>query len=221
MRTGPISTPAPLGSGLSRARVWLAIVVGMVTAGSAACNTEHSTKPSGGNSIAKVRRILIISNVAVSLEPVFAHSFEHSMISALQSNGVEAVVVTVTSPPGRHDSPQDLLPEKFAPDATMRLTVKPIYRTRVDGYPAIVGTDFEASLIDATSEKKTWHSTGKVDYIKIFPRGYSASSGIRKDFAWHTTAAIVRKFVTEVNGQKPASIYTNTEARQRHGQRVD
>ncbi len=221
MRTGPIGTPAPLGSGLSPACVWLTMLVGIATAGSAGCNAERSTEPTSGNSIAKVTRILVISNVAMSLEPVFAHSFEHSMISALQSNGVETVVLTVTSPGRRATANHAKEAEKFAPDATMRITVKPIYRTRVDGYPAIVGTDFEASLIDTTSEKRTWHATGKVDYIMIFRRGYNASPGIRKEFAWHTTAAIVRKFIAEVNGQKPAPIYTVTEARQRHGQRVD
>ena len=120
-----------------------------------------------------------------------------------------------------HDSPQHLIPEKFAPDATMRIAVKPLHRTRVDGYPAIVGTDFEASLFDPTSEKRTWHTTGKVDYIITFRPGFIAGDGIRKEFAWHTTAAIVRKFVMEVNGQKLAPIYTFIEAKQRHGQRVD
>ena len=103
----------------------------------------------------------------------------------------------------------------------MRITVRPIYRTRVDGYPAIVGTDFEASLFDPTTEERTWQTSGKVDYIKRFRRGFIAHDGIRKEFAWNTTAAIVRKFVTEVNGQKPAPIYTVTEARLRHKQRVD
>lgn len=221
MKTGSIGTPAPLGSGLSLARVRLTVLVGIATAGLAACNAGRSTEPTSGNSFAKVRRILVVSNVAISLEPVFAHSFEHSIISALQSNGVEAVVVTVTSPVSDAVANHAREAEKFAPDAKMRITVRPIYRTRIDGYPAIVGTEFEVSLIDPTSEKRTWHATGKVNYIKMFGLHYRASPGIRKEFAWHTTAAVVRKFVTEVNGQDPAPIHTVTEARQRHGQRVD
>ena len=221
MQTERIGTPAPLGSGLFLARVWLTILVGIATAGSAGCNAARSREPTRGNSFAQVRRILVISIVAVSLEPVFAHSFEYSMISALQSNGVEAVVVTVTSPVSDVVANHAKEAKKSARDGTMRITVKPLYRTRVDGYPAIVGTDFEASLIDPTTEKRTWHATGKVDYIKTFGPRYRASDGIRKEFAWTTTAEIVRKFVAEVNGQKPAPVYTVTEARQRHGQRVD
>ena len=168
----------------------------------------------------KVERIFVIAKVEERLKPVFAHSFEHSMISAFQSNGVDAIV-TVTSP--ESDSLKDYgkEAETFAPDATMRININPLYRTRDDGYQAIVGTDFEASLIDTATEKRVWHATGKVDYIKMFRPHYRASEGIRKEFAWHTTAAIVRAFIAEVNGQKPTPIYTVTEDRQRHGQRVD
>lgn len=168
----------------------------------------------------KVERIFVIAEVEERLKPVFAHSFEHSMISAFQSNGVDAIV-TVTSP--ESDSLKDYgkEAETFAPDATMRININPLYRTRDDGYQAIVGTDFEASLIDTATEKRVWHATGKVDYIKMFRPHYRASEGIRKEFAWHTTAAIVRAFLAEVNGQKPTPIYTVTEDRQRHGQRVD
>jgi hypothetical protein len=168
----------------------------------------------------KVERILVIVKVEERLQSVFAHSFEHSLISAFESNGVDAIV-TVTSP-----EPDSLIDngkeaETFAPDATLRIDINPLYRPREDGYQAIVGTDFEASLIDAATEKRVWHATGKVDYIKMFRPQYRASEGIRKEFAWHTTAAIVRAFIAEVNGQKPAPIYTVTEDRQRHGQRVD
>jgi len=168
----------------------------------------------------KVERIFVIAKVEERLKPVFAHSFEHSMISAFQSNGVDAIV-TVTSP--ESDSLKDYGKdaEAFAPDATMRININPLYRTRDDGYQAIVGTDFEVSLIDTATEKRVWHATGKVDYIRMFGPHYRAHEGIRKEFAWHTTAAIVRAFIAEVNGQKPAPIYTVTEARQRHGQRVD
>lgn len=168
----------------------------------------------------KVERIFVIVEVEERLKPVFAHSFEHSMISAFQSNGVDAIV-TVTSP--ESDSLKDYgkEAETFAPDATMRININPLYRTRDDGYQAIVGTDFEVSLIDTATEKRVWHTTGKVDYIKMFRPHYRAHEGIRKEFAWNTTAAIVRAFIAEVNGQKPMPIYTVTEDRQRHGQRVD
>jgi len=168
----------------------------------------------------KVERIFVIAKVEERLKPVFAHSFEHSMISAFQSNGVDAIV-TVTSPESDSLTDYGKEAETFAPDATMRININPIYRTRDDGYQAIVGTDFEASLIDMATEKRVWHATGKVDYIKMFGRHYRASEGIRKEFAWTTTAAIVRAFIAEVNGQKPAPIYTVTEDRQRHGQRAD
>lgn len=168
----------------------------------------------------KVGRIFVIAKVEERLKHVFAHSFEHSMISAFQSNGVDAIV-TVTSPESDSLTDYGKEAEMFAPDATMRININPIYRTRDDGYQAIVGTDFEASLIDMATDKRVWHATGKVDYIKMFGRHYRASEGIRKEFAWHTTAAIVRAFIAEVNGQKPAPIYTDTEDRQRHGQRVD
>ena len=167
-----------------------------------------------------VERILVIAKVEERLIPVFAHSFEHSMISALQSNGVDAIV-TVTSPEPDSLTDYGKQAETFAPDATMRININPIYRTRDDGYQAIVGTDFEASLIDMATEKRVWHATGKVDYMIMVRRNYRAGEGIRKEFAWCTTAAIVRAFIAEVNGQKPAPIYTNTRERQRHGQRVD
>jgi len=168
----------------------------------------------------KVKRIFVIAKVEERLKPVFAHSFEHSMISAFQSNGVDAIV-TVTSP--ESDSLKDYgkEAETFAPDATMRININPLYRTRDDGYQAIVGTDFEVSLIDTTTEKRVWHATGKVDYIRMFGPDYTAHEGIRKEFAWHTTAAIVRAFIAEVNGQKSVPIYTVTSERRFHGQRVD
>ena len=55
----------------------------------------------------------------------------------------------------------------------------------------------------------------------MFRSYYRAVEGIRKEFAWATTSAIARAFIDEVNSQKPALIYTVTEDRQRHGQRVD
>jgi len=168
----------------------------------------------------KIQRIFIIAMVEEHLKSVFAHSFEHSMTSAFQSNSVDAIVKVIFP---ESDSLTDYgkEAETFAPDATMHIEINPLYRTRDDGYQAIVGTDFEASLIDMATQTRVWYATGKVDYIKHFTSYYIAHEGIRKEFAWNTTAAIVRAFIAEVNGQKPAPIYTQTEVRQRHGQRVD
>ena len=166
-------------------------------------------------------RIFVIYNVVEPLMPVFAHSFEHSLISALASNGTEAMAVTATSPESDRVTDHSKEAETFAPDATMRINIKPIYRRRTDGYQAIVGTDFEVSLIDAATEKKVWHATGKVDYIIMFGPHYRASGGTRKEFAFSTTEAIVSVFASEVNGQEPARIHTVIEARQEYGQRVD
>jgi hypothetical protein len=169
----------------------------------------------------KVKRIFVIAKVEERLKPVFAHSFEHSLISAFQSNGVDASVVMVKSPESDRATDHSKEAETFAPDGTMLISIKPIYRTRDNGYQAIIGTDFDVNLIDTATEKSVWHATGKVDYIRSFGPRYSAHEGIRKEFAWHTTAAIVKEFIAEVNGQKPMPIYTVTEVRQSHGQRVD
>jgi hypothetical protein len=170
--------------------------------------------------VKKVQRIFVIATVEEHLKSVFAHSFEHSIASAFQSNGVDAIV-TVAFPESDSLTDYNKEDETFTPDATMRININPLYRARDDGYQAIVGTDFEASLIDMATQKKVWHATGKVDYIVMFGRNYTATPDIRKEFAWNTTAAIVRAFIEEVNGQKPEPIYTVTESRERHGQRVD
>ena len=168
----------------------------------------------------KVERIFVIVKVEERLQSVFAHSFEHSLISAFESNGVDAII-TAASPESDSLMDDGKEAETFAPDATLRIDINPLYRPREDGYQAIVGTDFEASLIDAATGKRVWHATGKVDYIKVFGPQYIAHEGIRKQFAWFTTAAIVRAFIAEINGQKSARIYRDTGARERHGQRVD
>ena len=168
----------------------------------------------------KIERIMIIARVDESLQPVFLHSFEHSMVSAFQANDVDAMFKPASAEPG---SPMDYAGETatFEPDATMRITVNPLYRQRQDGYQAIVGTDFEASLINMASGDVAWSATGKVDYIQLFGPRYTAHEGIRKEFAWHTTAAIVRALMADVYGRKSAPVYTVTEDRQVHGQRVD
>ena len=148
------------------------------------------------------------------------HSFKHSLISAFESNGVKTIV-KFTAEESENLAHYGSEAETFAPDATMRINLDPLYRTRKDGYQAIVGTVFEVSLINMATGEMVWHATGKVDYIQMFDRGYTAHEGIRKEFAWHTTAAIVRAFVADATGQKSAPIYTVTEDRQLYGQRTD
>ena len=169
----------------------------------------------------KVGRIFVISKVEEPLIPVFAHSLEHSLISAFQSNGVDASVVMVKSPESDSVTDYSREAETFAPDATMRINIKPIYRARADGYQAIVGTDFDVSLIDTATEKRVWHATGKVDYIRMFGPNYRAGEGIRKQFAFSTTEAIVSVFAAEVNGLEPARVLIEIGDREKHGQRID
>ena len=110
------------------------------------------------------------------------------------------------------------------PGLELSISVQPLYRTHRDGYEALVGTVFEATLADLASGEEAWRLSGTVDYIadQFFERhGFRAHEGIIKEFAWHTTAAIVRTFMVDVAGQESVPIYTDTEARQRHGQRVD
>ena len=159
----------------------------------------------------KAKRILVTYDVHKRLVDVFAHSFEHSLISAFKSNGTEAVIVKPESPKA----------DGFAPDATMHIDIQPLYRERKDGYQAIVGTIFEVSLTEPATGKKVWEETGRVDYIRMFGANYTAHEGIRKEFAWHTTEAIVSVFAAEINAQEPARIYTVTESREKHGQRTD
>ncbi len=80
---------------------------------------------------------------------------------------------------------------------------------------------FDVSLIDTATEKSVWHATGKVNYIRSFGPKYSAVEGIRKEFAFNTTNAIVSVIAAEVSGLEPARIHTGVEDRQRYGQRVD
>jgi len=159
----------------------------------------------------KAERILVTYDVHERLIDVFAHSFEHSLLSTFKSNGTEAVIVTNESPKA----------EGFEADAAMHIDIQPLYRERKDGYQAIVGTNFEVSLIETATGKELWRETGKVDYIRMFRERYTAHEGIRKEFAWHTTEAVACAFEAEVNGHQPASVYTVTEDRQEHGQRVD
>jgi phosphopantetheine adenylyltransferase len=163
----------------------------------------------------KIERIFIVASVEEHLIDVFAHSFEHSMVSALQENGVEAVFKFA-------DHEQEAEPSSV--DATMRIDIKPLYLAQEDGYQAIVGTEYEVTVIHTATGKQVWHATGKVDYLRskyTKKPGYSPGGGIRKEFAWHATAAIAWTFISEVNGQKPTSMYTATGGREYHGQRID
>ena len=163
----------------------------------------------------QIERVFIVANVEEQLIDVFAHSFEHSMVSALQENGVDAAF-RVADHATEADTSEG--------DATMRIGIKPLYRTQEDGYQVIVGTEFEVTVIHTATGKQVWHATGKVDYLKSKRTkrpGDTPGEGIRKEFAWHTTEAIARTFISEVNGRKPKPMYSATGGREYHGQRID
>ena len=168
----------------------------------------------------KVDKIFVIARIQKRLEHIFMHSLKHSLKSGFESNGVKSIVKLM--PRDSDDFAKfDGELEEFSPDAVMNIDLDPLYRKRRDGYQAVVGTDFKASVINKASEEMAWQATGKVNYIKMFGSRYTAHEGIRKEFAWHTTAAIVRRFVLDVNGHKSAPIYTITEDRQLYKQRTD
>ena len=171
----------------------------------------------------KVDKIFVITRLQKQLMHIFMHSFKHSLVSGFESNGVKAIVKLM--PRDSNDFAQfESELERFLPDAVMYIDLDPLYSTRKDGQQAVVGTDFAVSVINRASEAAVWQAKGKVDYIqdRYFNRGsYTAHEGIRKEFAWHTTAAIVRTFMPDVNGHPSAPIYTVTEDRQLHGQRTD
>ncbi len=167
----------------------------------------------------EIRRIYVTAEVEEALMPIFWRSFEHSLVSAFESNGVDTTLELIREVDGSAGTVEDI--ETSSSDATMHISIDALYRSHRDGYEAIIGTDFEVTLTDAKSGEKAWHLSGKVDYIaeRFFNRpGWTAHEGIRKEFAWSTTAAIVRTFMVDVNGQQSAPIYTVTEERVRHGQ---
>jgi hypothetical protein len=170
----------------------------------------------------EIRRVYVTAEVEEALMPVFWPSFEHSLVSAFESNGVDTTFELIREVDGSVGTDENI----GAPssDATMHISIEALYRTHTDGYEAIVGTVFEVALTDAKTGERAWHLSGKVDYIaeKSFKRpGWRAHEGIRMEFAWNTTAAIVRTFMFDIKGQRSAPIYTVTEARNRHGQRAD
>jgi hypothetical protein len=169
----------------------------------------------------EIHRVYVTAEVEEALMPVFWRSFEHSLVSAFASNDVDATLELIREADGSA-STDDV--EASSSDATMHISIDTLYRTHRDGYEAIVGTVFEVTLTDAKTGEKAWHLSGKVDYIAdaFFKRhGYTASEGVRKEFAWVTTAAIVRTFMVDIKGQQSAPIHTDTEERDRHGQRTD
>ena len=151
---------------------------------------------------AKIKQLTITYDVHERLVDVFAHSLEHSLLSAFEQNGTCAVI-------GNGQKAE----------TAMHINIEPLYRQRRDGYQAIVGTVFEVTLTEGG--KEVWKESGKVDYIVFFDAGYTAHAGIRKEFAWSTASAIVSVFEAEVNARNPVKIHTVTEIRAKHGQRVD
>jgi hypothetical protein len=170
----------------------------------------------------EIRRVYVTAEVEEALMPVFWPSFEHSLVSAFESNGVDTTFELIREVDGSVGTDENI--GASPSDATMHISIEALYRTHTDGYEAIVGTVFEVTLTDAKTGERAWHLSGKVDYIaeKFFKRpGWRAHEGIRMEFAWNTTAAIVRTFMVDIKGQRSAPIYTVTEARNRHGQRAD
>ena len=167
-----------------------------------------------------VEKLFVVVQLHKDLVPVYMHSLKHSMESAFETNGVKATIkFTAQGSDGIKTFANEI--ESESPEAILQVTIDPLYRERKDGYQAIVGTVFNVSLINTASAKEAWHANGKVDYIKMFGPTYTAHDGIRKEFAWTTTAAIVRSFMMDVNARKSAPIYTVTEDRQFHGQNTD
>jgi hypothetical protein len=167
-----------------------------------------------------IERVFVITKLDERLIPVFMHSLHHSLESALEANGIDAVVkFNSRQADAAAEFSGDI--ESFAPDAIMRINLEPLYRTRKDGYQAIVGTVFGVDVTDVASGKPVWRADGKVDYIRMFGRAYTTHEGILKEFAWHTTAAIVTTFTADVIGRPSLPVYTVTEDRQLYGQRTD
>lgn len=165
-------------------------------------------------------RIMIITRLHERLMQVFMHSFKHSVISGFESNGIDAQLLYI--PRESTDIAQfDRAIDEFAADAVVVIDMDPLFRTRKDGYDAIVGTVFDVSMTDRASGDVIWQKSDKVDYIRKFGPRYVAHVGIMKEFAWHTTEAIVSQLMDDVYGTKSVPIYTVTEDRERHGQRVD
>ena len=170
-----------------------------------------------------VEKIFIVIRLEERLVPVFMHSFKHSLVSAFEANGVDAMVKFIARDSNDFTQFDDEL-NKFSPNAVMHIDLDPLTRAREDGFQAVVGTDFDVRVSNHANQVMAWQANGKVDYIQTFfsnRSSYIAHEGIRKEFAWHTVAAIVRSFISDVNAHESAPIYTVTEDRQLHQQRTD
>lgn len=165
-------------------------------------------------------RIVIITRLHQRLMHVFMHSFKHSIISGFESNGVNAQLQYTTRDSNDLSQFEQAI-DDFAADAIVQIDIDPLFRRRKDGYEAIVGTEFKVTMMDRTSGDVIWKMADSVDYIRMFGPRYVAHVGILKEFAWHTTAAIVSRFMQDVYGTESARVYTVTEDRERHGQRTD
>ncbi len=168
----------------------------------------------------KPQRIFVLTTLHEQLIPTYMHSLKHSLMSAFEANGVTTSVKFFSADKdGRKRFKTEI--HSFKPDAILNIDIKPLYRQRKDDYQAIIGTLFDAKLADVNNTNTRWKASGKVDYIQMFGKNYTAHEGIRKEFAWHTTAAIVRAYMMDVNGHPSKPIYTDTETRQINGQRTD
>lgn len=170
-----------------------------------------------------VARIFVITRIDEVLVPVFMRSFRHSLLSAFESNDVVTAFRYLRRESGDY-AKFDSEVESFKTDAVMYIDLDALYRKRKDGRMAVAGTDFEVKVVDRASKETAWRATGKVNYIAdsyLNSSNYTAHEGIRKEFAWHTTAAIVRTFTVDVNGHESAPIYTVTEDRELYQQRTD
>ena len=171
----------------------------------------------------ELNRVFVITEVDEALMHVVYHSFEHSLVSALESNGISAAVVRGFVDP-ENTYANETERQTFAPVAMMHIRLDPLYRTHREGSEVIVGTVFEVGLSHADSGQELWRLSGKVDYVadRFFDRpGFETSHGMKKEFAWHTTAAIGRTFMNDVLDRESEPVYTVTERRERKGQRTD
>ena len=166
------------------------------------------------------RRVAIIIRLHERLKDVFMHSFKHSLVSGFASNGIESTVFLTARDDGG-EKPSDKTIDGFAPSSIMIVELDPLLRIRNDGYEAIVGTVFSATMTDRVTSDVQWQISDKVDYVRMFGPRYRAHAGMRREFAWHTTESIVSQFMNGLYGVDSARIYTVTEDRKRHGQRID
>ena len=166
----------------------------------------------------KIENVYIHLEIDNELMGVFAHSLQHSMQSGFELNGIEAHICV-----GSDETNGAWLKSELdhSSSDSLHVQIEPLYKTREDGYEAIIGTIFTVRLDNAQASESIWRATGQVDYVVMFPANYEASDDMRKEFAWHTTAQIVNAFVAEINKQEPKLIHTVTEARQKFGQRID